>query len=255
VKSQFKKSVKALSSLSQNIEDKFYSTEQIKKLPKPVQRYFKYSLEENQPYIGHVRLKHSGFFRLKPDKKWMSIRGEEYFTTQKIGFVWFGKLPLFSVIDQYINGKGSLVAKFFSLIKVADAKGKKIDQGELLRWLGEAPWYPTALLPSSNIKWEAINNNSATVILSNNGLTVRGVFYFNEKGQITKFTSRRYKEDTLENWTGYYKNYKKINGMQIPYDVEVVWNLKSSDFSYARFNIDEIKYKSLSNNLIKGMEL
>ena len=43
--------------------------------------------------------------------------------------------------------------------------------------------------------------------------------------------------------------------MQIPYDVEVVWNLKSSDFSYARFNIDEIKYKSLSNNLIKGMEL
>ena len=246
VKSQLEKSVEELFSLSQDISGRVYSHEQIEGLPEPVQRYFRYSLQENQPYISYVRLKHGGNFRLKSDQKWMSIRGEEYFTAQKIGFVWFGKLPLFSVIDQYIDGRGSLVAKLLSLIKVADANGEKIDQGELLRWLGEAPWYPTALLPSEKLTWESVDNNSAKVILSNQGLSVQGIFYFNKEGQITKFTSKRYKEDTLENWTGYYRDYKEVNGMQIPHDVEVMWNLESGNFSYARFNITEIEYNNPS---------
>ena len=246
VKSQLEKSVEELFSLSQDISGRVYSHEQIEGLPEPVQRYFRYSLQENQPYISYVRLKHGGNFRLKPDQKWMSIRGEEYFTAQKIGFVWFGKLPLFSVIDQYIDGRGSLVAKLLFLIKVADANGEKIDQGELLRWLGEAPWYPTALLPSEKLTWESVDNNSAKVILSNQGLSVQGIFYFNKEGQITKFTSKRYKEDTLENWTGYYRDYKEVNGMQIPHDVEVMWNLESGNFSYARFNITEIEYNNPS---------
>lgn len=246
VKSQLEKSVEELFSLSQDISDKVYSHKQIEGLPEPVQRYFRYSLKENLPYISYVRLKHKGNFRLKPDQKWMSIQGEEYFTTHKIGFVWFGKLPLFSVIDQYIDSKGSIVAKFLSLIKVADASGEKIDQGELLRWLGEAPWYPTALFPSEKLKWEPIDNNSAKVTLSNQGTAVQGIFYFNKVGQITKFTSRRYKEDTLEEWTGYYRNYKEVNGMQIPHDVEVIWNLKSGDFSYAKFSINKIEYNNPS---------
>ena len=245
-KSQLEKNVERLFSLSQDVSDKVYTFEQIKGLPDPVQRYFRYALQENQPYISYVRLKHGGNFRLKPEQKWMSIKGEEYFTIQKIGLVWFGKLPLFSATDLYIEGKGSLKAKLLSLIKVADVKGEKINQGELLRWLGESPWYPTALLPSENLTWEVINNNSAKAILTDKNITVEGVFYFNKQGQITHFTTKRYKEDSLENWTGYYRDYKEINGVQIPNNVEVVWNLESGDFSYAKFNITKIEYNNPS---------
>jgi len=34
--------------------------------------------------------------------------------------------------------------------------------------------------------------------------------------------------------------------MQIPHDVEVMWNLESGNFSYARFNITEIEYNNHS---------
>lgn len=243
-KSQLERTVEKLFSLSQDISDRVYSQEQIKGLPDSVQRYFRYSLQEGQPYISYARLKHGGNFRLKPDKKWMSIKGEEYFTLEKIGFVWFGKVPLFSAIDFYIEGKGNLKAKLLSLIKIVDVKGEKVDQGEILRWLGEAPWYPTALLPSERLKWEEINNNSAKANLSDEGLSIEGIFYFNKKGQITRFTAKRYKDDTLENWTGYYRDYREVDGMQIPYNVEVVWNLESGDFSYAKFKIDKIEYNN-----------
>jgi len=241
MKSRLENNINKLFSSSKSL-DRVFSYKEIESLPEPVQRYFKYSLPESTAYISSARLKHEGTFRLKPGQKWSSIMGEEYFTAQEIGFVWFGRLPLFSVIDQYIEGKGYLVAKLFSLIKVAEAEGKKIDQGELLRWLGESPWYPTALLPSDKIKWESRDEDSAKIILSNHGQVVEGVFYFNKQGQIIKFTTKRYKEETLENWTGYYRNYKEVKGIQVPHDVEVVWNLESGDFSYARFNITEIEY-------------
>lgn len=245
-KSQLEKNVERLFLSSKDISERVYTLEQIKQLPSPVQRYFRYALRENQPYISYARLRHGGTFRLKPEQKWMPIKGEEYFTTQKIGFVWFGKLPLSSATDLYIEGEGSLIAKLLSLITVADVKGEKVSQGELLRWLVEAAWFPTALLPSEYLRWEAIDENSAKAILSDNNLTVEGTFHFNTQGQITHFTTRRYKEDSMENWTGYCRNYKEVNGMQIPHDAEVVWNLESGDFSYARFNIIKIEYDNPS---------
>lgn len=239
---QHNKDVDELFSLSGDFSNRTFSYQQLADLPEPVQRYFKYSLQENQPYVSYVRLRHGGDFRLKPDQKWMSIKGEEYFTIQKIGFLWFGKLPLSSATDLYIDGRGKLKAKLLSLFTVVNAQGKNLDQSELLRWLGESPWYPTALLPSKNVKWEAINHDSAKAILSDNNLSVECIFHFNKQGQITHFTTKRYMDDSLENWTGYYRNYQMVNGMQIPYEVEAVYNLKSGDYSYAKFNLIEIEY-------------
>ena len=37
----------------------------------------------------------------------------------------------------------------------------ELNQGELMRFFAEAAWYPTALLPSQGVVWEAIDDNSA----------------------------------------------------------------------------------------------
>lgn len=189
MKSELDKDIKTLFTASENISGKVYTSNQIKDLPPPVQRYFKYSLKENQPYVSYARLQHGGEF--KASKNWVSIKGEEYFTVQKPGFVWFGRVPLFSAKDIYIDGTGNLKVKLLSLIKIVDAKGRETDQGELLRWLGEAPLFPTALLPSENLRWEPIDNDSAKVILTDKNLTIEGEFYFNEEGQITQFKNKK----------------------------------------------------------------
>ncbi|MHA1503121.1 MAG: DUF6544 family protein [Candidatus Heimdallarchaeota archaeon] len=235
-----KKDVKELFALSEEISNKIYSSDIIENLPKPIQRYLKYSLQENQPYISSVRLKHSGTFR--PNDKWLPIKGIEYFSAQKPGFVWLGKVPKVSAMDKYYAGEGKLVIKLLSFIKIAEAKGKETNQGELLRWLGEAPLFPTALLPSEHLKWEAIDYESAKVIFTDSDLTVDGIFNVNELGQITSFKAKRYKDTTLEDWTGYYKDYQTVENVKIPFYMEVEWNLSSGDYSYAKFTIDEIEY-------------
>ena len=245
-KSQLEKEIEKLFSSSEDTSDKIYSYEQIKGLPDPVQRYFRYSLEDNQPYISYARLQHGGQFRTKPDQKWMSIEGEEYFTVKKPGFVWSGKVPLFSAKDIYFDGKGNLKVKLLSLIKIIDFKGKEADQGELLRWLGEAPLFPTALLPSENLRGEPIDSNSAKVIFTDKNLTVDGIFYFNEEGQITQFKTKKCKDKTLENFTGYCGDYRTVDGMKVPFYLEATWNLESGDFSYAKFRVKKIEYNNPS---------
>ena len=244
IKSELDKDIEKLFTDSKNISGKVYTSKQIKDHPIPVQRYFKYSLKENQPYVSYVRLQHGGEF--KASKNWVSIKGEEYFTVKKPGFVWSGKVPLFSAKDVYIDGTGNLKVKLLSLIKIVDAKGRETNQGELLRWLGEAPLFPTALLPSENLRWEPIDNDSAKVIFTDKNLTVDGIFYFNEEGQITQFKTKRYKDKTLENFTGYCDDYRTVDGMKVPFYLEATWNLESGDFSYAKFRVKKIEYNNPS---------
>jgi hypothetical protein len=106
--------------------------------------------------------------------------------------------------------------------------------------------FPTALLPSENLRWEPIDNDSAKVIFTDKNLTVDGIFYFNEEGQITQFKTKRYKDKTLENFTGYCGDYRTVDGMKVPFYLEATWNLESGDFCYAKFKVIKIEYNKPS---------
>ena len=231
-----------LFSASENISGRKFNSSLLKDLPKPVQKYFNFSLSENIPFISYIRLKHGG--RFKPQNKWMKIKGEEYFTTENPGFIWYGKVPLISARDLYYNGEGNLIVKLLHFIKIVDEKGPEINQGEMLRWLAEAPLFPTALLPSDKISWEAIDDFSAKVVFTYKNMQVEGNFHFAESGEIKRFTAKRFYNKTLENWTGYYNEYKTIEGVKIPFHLEVEWNLESEDLQYVDFTINEIEFNN-----------
>jgi len=226
-------------SLSPNISEKKVDFNSVSKLPNPIRDYFKNVLKEGQSYISYVELEHSGKFKIGPF--WLPITGKEYFTCAKPNFYWEGKVPLFKAVDYYLNGKGTLIVKLFSKFILFEEKGEKMNSAEILRWLAESPWYPTALLPKENLKWEKINDDSAKVTLIDKNIKVEGVFYFN-KGKIVKFKAKRYKDNKLREWIGTYRNYKEINGYKIPTRVEVKWRIDREDFKYADFKIENIKF-------------
>ena len=67
--------------------------------------------------------------------------------------------PAARVHDAYIAGEGILHASLFGLVSVANLRGTPRDgAGELLRCFAEAAWYPTALLPSQGMQWEAVDD-------------------------------------------------------------------------------------------------
>jgi hypothetical protein len=222
-------------------------------LPEPVQRYLRYTQIIGKEKVRTVRLKQKGFFRKKPTQKWMPLKAEEYFTVDPPGFLWYGKMRMFplvtaSGIDKFFKGKGSLVIKLFSAITVVDAKGEECDQAELVRYLNEIIWFPSAFL-SDYIHWEPINSDSARVTISVAGVTASADLYFNHNGQMANFVAERYMDVNggaiLKKWSTPIKKYAEINGVMVPVKGEGVWKLSSGDFSYVKITeIPELEYNN-----------
>jgi hypothetical protein len=243
------KETETLFHLANNAYGKKFYSEQVENLPEPVKRYFLFALTEGQEHLSLVSMKYDGFFRIKDHHKWMPINGDEYYTVTPPGFVWSGKLKpshffWITAIDSYLQDRGSMLVKLYSMLTVSKAEGEKIDQGALSRWLSEAVLFPTALLPNENLAWEHLNDHSARLLFSYMGIDVVAQVFFGRSGEIVRFTTDRYCDQTrsLEKWSVYYKSYKAHNDIKIPTEAGAIWHLPSGNFNYARFRITDIDF-------------
>ncbi|SHL35994.1 DUF6544 family protein [Flavobacterium chilense] len=239
---KFKKQVSLLYANTLNVSNNTYSISQLNGLPKPVQRYFKYVLKDGMPYISSVRLKHKGLFKTNLKSGFINIKGEQYFSVQKPQFTWKGTTLFFTARDSFIADKGNLKVSLFNIFTVVDAKGREINEGEMQRWLAESVWFPTNLLPSENITWIAMDENSAKLSFLYKEISFDFIVTFNTVGEIVTLETQRFMTNKREPWLCKMENYKEINGVKIPVSAEVIWKLKTGDFSYAKFKVIAIKY-------------
>ena len=244
-----KKEVKDLFSDAENKDD-IIQEKDLAGLPVCVQKWLENSQVIGKEKISTARLKQRAELRLKADQRWMPADVEQYFTTERPGFIWkvrvkAAPLVYFAGRDKYVEGSGHMLIKLYSLITIADGKGKEINQGTLLRYLAESVWFPTAAL-SSYISWEEINASSAKATMSYGGTSASGVFTFNENGEVVNFAAERYGDFDgkyrLETWLVQMKDYKEFEGYRIPTKGEVIWKLQSGDFSWYHFEITDIEY-------------
>lgn len=211
----------------------------LKDLPQPVQRYFRYALTDSQPFVTRVSIEHKGRFRNGPEKKWMDIRGEQTLTAGKPGFVWVGKTRMFTAHDSYISGHGNMAVFLLGSFRIVNEEGYKVNQGELLRWLGESVWMPTNLLPNENIHWEAIDENHARLVYTGWKENLSYVVEFASNGRIVSMECMRYKgQGSLHPWVGRLSNYQEQNGMMVPQKIQGSWiQDDGSEFMYADFDL------------------
>ena len=239
-------SSKEISQLQKHVnlsEQRIYTEDMIHNLPSPVKLYFRNVLSPGQPIVKEVSLTHDGKFKTSLDANWISIKGNQYFTTQEPGFLWVGKTALFTARDMYIDSKGSIIVSLLHLFTVAHGSGPEYDQGELLRWLGEGVWFPTNLLPSPKLTWSAIDENSAILTYIHEGLTISYQVKFNEKGEIIELETQRHMGDEgLSTWRGKLSNYQTVNGMNVPMSIEAMWVIDNKEHSYAKFDVRHIEH-------------
>ena len=240
---KYKRQSNLLLANSKDISSKLFKYDQLEGLPPPLQRYFKHVLNDGQPYISNVSFKHNGQFKTGLDKDWIDITGEHFATMEKPGFIWKGTTAMFTARDMYIEDKGRLVVALFSLYNIVDAKGESYNQGELLRWLGESVLYPTNLLPCDRLEWSPIDAQHAKLTFTYKGMSMSFIITFNQAGEIAQMETKRYMDENhLETWVINATDYKTMNGINIPSSFEVLWRLEKGDFSYARFNIQQLTY-------------
>jgi len=117
-----------------------------------------------------------------------------------------------------------------------------------MRFIAEAPWYPTALLPSQGVQWEAVDDTSAKATLKDGETTLTLLFRFHENGLIGSVRAEARGRTVAGKviptpWEGRWSNYELRDGMYIPLEGEVAWLLPDGPKPYWRGKIIKIHYE------------
>ncbi len=221
---------------------------ELARLPPPVRRWLEASGAVGRPRAATVRLKQLGEMRTAPDKPWSPFVAEQYFSVDPPGFVWGVDVKMMRVLpfsgrDLYLDGRGNMLIKAASLATVADGKGPEIDQGAMLRFLGEMVWFPSGVL-SDYVRWDGIDDRRARATMQYGGVTASSVFEFDGRGRFVSLTADRFmsgETPRLAQWRIQATDWRTIRGIEIPVQGQVVWKLPEGDFDYFRFRISDLE--------------
>ncbi len=225
-------------------------------LQAPVKRYFGIVLRDGQPMVAGARVRHTGTFNMGEgaEDSWKPFTSDQVVVAQRPGFDWDGRVAMMPglpvrVHDAYVAGEGILHASLLGLFTVVDIRGRdEVAEGELMRFFAEAAWYPTALLPSQGVRWEAVDDRSARATLEEGDLSLTMLFTFDEEGLIdtvrAEARGRAVGGEVVPTpWRGRFWNYEERGGMRVPLDGEVAWLPPEGEKPYWRGHITEISYE------------
>jgi hypothetical protein len=235
----------------------YYHASELAGLPAPVQRYFLAVLNDGQKVVKAVTVRHTGTFNvtgLETHERWMPFTSEQYVVTNRPGFVWNARmavLPGVAVLvhDAYVGGVGTLHPSLMGLFALTHQTGTgDIARGELMRYMMEAAWYPTAMLPSQGTQWQAVNAVSADATMVDGDIRLTMRFTFGADGLIesARADARGALMDgkvVMLPWGGRMSNYQERGGMRVPLTAEAAWLPPGSRKPYWRGTIGSIDYQ------------
>ena len=147
----------------------------------------------------------------------------------------------------FLHGEGHGHLKLFGAITLRELEGEETNQSMLFRFLSDLIWLPTGLLPTNTLRWEHVDNDTARAVIRDGATRVDATFHMNEIGQIDKIiTNSKFRDHRSgfeqTQFTLECKEYREIDGIMVPTEVDFVWNLPDGDFEYGQFVVSDVAY-------------
>lgn len=232
-----------------------YDPAELAGLPAPVQRYFRAVLTPGQAMVSAVSIEHTGRMNLSAGQpQWKPFTSRQRVLVHRPAFLWDARVALFPglsvrVHDSYAAGQGLLHAAVLGLVKVARLQGGGVmAEAELMRFLAEAAWYPTALLPSQGVRWAAVDEHSARATLVDGPLSLSLLFSFDAQGLMAAVRAESRSrmvgsQVSAAPWEGRWSQQQRVDGMTVPFSGEVAWVLPEGVQTYWRGTITSLRYE------------
>lgn len=217
-------------------------------LPEPVQKYLTATGVVGSQYANSVKLNYTGNFKLNENAEWAPMEAVTYVTNEPISRNWIGEInsPMGKMtgLDYYYNGAGKLDIRIAPSVPFMFSDGYELSVSELIAYLGELVYNPSACL-NSQITWQQVSDYAAEATVEDAGLSVSGVFYFDENYLVTRFESDdRYFGDTKNQlpWMVYAQDYKTFSGIKIPIKFRAVWIKPEGEYEYINATITDLTF-------------
>jgi hypothetical protein len=244
-----------LESERQSIQSKTFDPKELAGLPAPVQRYFQTVLTPGQQIVTAVDIDQVGTFNMsETGDKWSPFTAKQRVIAQRAGFDWDASIRMFPgvhvrVHDAYVAGEGILHAALLGAVTLANMRGKPdAAQGEFMRFVAEAAWYPTQMLPSQGATWQAVDDTSAKLTMRDGTSTVTLLVSFGTD-QLIRTTKADARSRMMAGkmvtvpWQGRFWDYRLQDGMRIPQQAEAEWLMPDGPKPYFLGQTTSLRYE------------
>jgi hypothetical protein len=137
-----------------------------------------------------------------------------------------------------------MLVKVASLWPVVDASGAQMNQAAMTRYLSEMVWFPAAFL-AGNISFEAVDDSSARVTLTDHGQTATGTLFIDQQGRLTDFVAKRYRtpdSSDPDTWSTPFTGYGEFEGLRLPSRGKAIYKLPGGDLEYIDVTVTDLRY-------------
>ncbi|WP_291869701.1 DUF6544 family protein [Maribacter sp.] len=217
-------------------------------LPPIVQNYLRYVGVVNKPKVHNFRIIFDGQMRDK-GKDWFGFTSEQYNFVKEPTRLFFMKAKMKGIpthgYHSYKNVNARMQIKLLSLFSVVDMSGEDLFATETVTFFNDLCLFAPAALIDKHIQWKVIDETSVKATYINNSAKISAILYFNTEGQLINFVSNdriAVSEMKTFPFSTPVKNYKTINGLQLPTYGEAVWHYPEGEFVYGKFKVKSVEY-------------
>ena len=206
-------------------------------LPAPVRRYFDYALPGTGKAIVRMEAVQQGTLRTAIDsQRWLAFTALHHVEPAATAFAWDARVRMLGplslrVSDGFRDGQGYGKVGLGKHITLARARGDvDMNTAALQRYLAEAVWYPSALLPRAGVCWSARDDRSAVATFRCGNTEASLEFHFRDDGSVARVYSpararKIGKAFIATPWEGQLDDYRECQGFRLPHRARVGWRL------------------------------
>ncbi len=209
-----------------------YDVKDLLSLPEPVRKYLQRAMPAKGTRIKSARIGQQGEIRIHDEASFKPYKAVQYVSGYPPRMIWAGDaehwpFTRLMILTTWLDDKGETTAYLWGLIPAFENRGLEMKAYLMVRWLGEAVWYPTALLPGDGISWEPMTSKQpevtqARVRFRDGDMTVSGIFTFwKSSGAPFMFTVEDGAMPALNiyRWYCTYSDWTRFGGFQVPKSV------------------------------------
>lgn len=223
-------------------------------LPAPVERFYQKIYGNKIPVINSAVITGRATMRIMgitfPARfRFTHEAGQNY--RHYIEATWFG-FPLMKVNERYLEGKSRMELPF----GVTEGE-PTINQAANLGLWSETIWFPAYFLMDSRVRWEAVDDVTAFLVVPFETIEERFLVRFDANtGLIAMLESMRYrdaKDQSKTLWLNNVLEWGNVNGYMIPKRAALTWFDQGTP--WANFVVEDVVYNADVKDYVRAKGL
>lgn len=222
-------------------ESSVFTEEDLVDLPLPVQKYLRYCGYIGKPKMSFMKATYKDVDFVFDKNKPIKIDYTQYNFVNEPNRIAYIDSSMYGIpfegLDSYTAGNGSMKGVLAKLFTLFNQTGETMDKASLVTFLSECLIVPNAAL-QDYVVWEEIDDLHAKATLSYYGVTVGGIFTFNENGEMLSFTTDDREATATDGtsekikWSAICSEYVETNGIKRSTALQAVWHYDNGDLVY-----------------------